>query len=207
MDGKNTSGHGDYSDVPEDIKKWNWGAFWLTWVWGIGNKCYVALFGLIPIVNIFVRFYLGKNGNELAWRATRWHSEEALLECQRKWRNWAWIIVSVLLVIHIVGIVQEVRGGMQNIEIEQETIRLIKADKTAMESLRDDFQLLIFDNTSRHGFGMNQVSGRMYILKSDGDIYWVKVYREDNKIVKIIIERFGDDEKDKGLNILTEIIP
>ena len=39
---ENTSGHGEYSIVPNEVKKWNWGDFWLTWIWGIGNKSYIS---------------------------------------------------------------------------------------------------------------------------------------------------------------------
>ena len=38
--------------VPAAAKKWNWGAFFMTWIWGLGNKTYIALLGLIPVVNL-----------------------------------------------------------------------------------------------------------------------------------------------------------
>lgn len=31
-------------EIPEEIKHFNWGAFCLTWIWGLFNKTYIALF-------------------------------------------------------------------------------------------------------------------------------------------------------------------
>ncbi len=53
-------------EVPAEIKKWNWGAFFLSWIWGIGNQVWISLLGLIPIVNIVMIFVLGAKGNEWA---------------------------------------------------------------------------------------------------------------------------------------------
>jgi len=35
----NYSGQGDLpeADMPAEIRRWNWGAFFLTWIWGVGN--------------------------------------------------------------------------------------------------------------------------------------------------------------------------
>lgn len=30
---KNLSGHGEFTEINEAIVGWNWGAFWLTWIW------------------------------------------------------------------------------------------------------------------------------------------------------------------------------
>ena len=38
----NTSGQGFSTTVPLEIKGWSWGAFFLTWVWGIGNRVWLA---------------------------------------------------------------------------------------------------------------------------------------------------------------------
>ncbi|HLH89365.1 MAG TPA: hypothetical protein VKX28_13005 [Xanthobacteraceae bacterium] len=47
----NTSGEGERAVVPPEIRRWNWGAFPLHWIWGIGNDTYIALLTLIPLVN------------------------------------------------------------------------------------------------------------------------------------------------------------
>ena len=58
MDSKNTSGHGSFSVVPTEIEGWNWGAFWLTWIWGIRNRSYISFLAFVPIVSLFIPFYL-----------------------------------------------------------------------------------------------------------------------------------------------------
>jgi hypothetical protein len=38
----------DPKTIPAEINRWNWGAFLLNWIWGIGNQTYIALLALIP---------------------------------------------------------------------------------------------------------------------------------------------------------------
>ncbi len=82
---QNTSGQGRAADIPDEIKGWNWGAFLLTIFWGIGNRVWIALLFLIPIVHLVIWFYLGAKGNELAWRNKKWDSIEHFRKTQRKW--------------------------------------------------------------------------------------------------------------------------
>ena len=70
--------------VPAAAKKWNWGAFFMTWIWGLGNKTYIALLGLIPVVNIVMAFVLGARGSGWAWKNKKWEAE-ALLEFKTAW--------------------------------------------------------------------------------------------------------------------------
>ena len=36
--------------IPPEIDRWNWGAFLLSWIWGVGNNTFIALLSLVPIV-------------------------------------------------------------------------------------------------------------------------------------------------------------
>jgi len=101
MSSENTSGQGKSSAVPAEIKKWNWGAFFLTWVWGICHNVYISFLAFVPVVNIIVMFILGKNGNEWAWQNKRWDSVDHFLETQRKWAKWGKIIFIGFFVIVI----------------------------------------------------------------------------------------------------------
>ena len=47
---ENTSGQGRSSAVPPGIKGWNWGAFFLSFIWAIGNKTWLGLLTLVPVV-------------------------------------------------------------------------------------------------------------------------------------------------------------
>lgn len=86
-------------EVPEEIKKWNWGAFFLSWIWGIGNQVWIALLALIPFVNIVMIFVLGAKGSEWAWKAKEWQSVEHFKRVQRLWAIWG----TVLFCVGVVG--------------------------------------------------------------------------------------------------------
>lgn len=79
--------------------RWNWGGFWLTWVWGIANSTWVALLALIPFVNIGVAFYLGYKGDQLAWENKQWYDEAHFREVQRKWALAGWVITIIYTTI------------------------------------------------------------------------------------------------------------
>src|SRR5262245_27966170 len=50
------------TQLPPTIEGWNWGAFWLTWIWGIRNRVWISLLALIPVVGIVMHFVLGAKG-------------------------------------------------------------------------------------------------------------------------------------------------
>jgi hypothetical protein len=104
----NSSGQGKDAIVPEEIKKWNWGAFLLSGFWGLGNGTYIGLLSFVPftwimldisfwilLIPVFViSVILGFKGNEWAWRNKRWESVEHFQRVQRKWTQ-----VGVLAII------------------------------------------------------------------------------------------------------------
>jgi hypothetical protein len=67
------------------LTRWNWGAFLLNWIWGIGNGTPVALLTLVPVVGLVMPFVLGVKGNAWAWRNKRWDSLEHFARVQRRW--------------------------------------------------------------------------------------------------------------------------
>ena len=60
MEMENTSGQGAASVVPGEIKGWNWGAFFLNWIWSIGNNVWIGLLALI--LGIIMSIILGVKG-------------------------------------------------------------------------------------------------------------------------------------------------
>ncbi len=71
--------------VPLEILHWNWGAFLLTWIWGLGNKVYISLLSFIPVIGMFIPFLLGWKGNEWAWKKKKWENVEHFKKVQKKW--------------------------------------------------------------------------------------------------------------------------
>jgi hypothetical protein len=72
-------------EIPPEINHWNWGAFLLNWIWGIGNGTPIALLMFVPFVNLVMPFVLGAKGSRWAWRNKRWDSVEHFKRVQRQW--------------------------------------------------------------------------------------------------------------------------
>ena len=95
------------SDIatPAAAKKWNWGAFLLSWIWGLGNKTYIALVCLIPVVNLVMIFVLGAKGGACAWKNKKWESAEQFTMIQGLWTAFGlgllagYVIALVLIVV------------------------------------------------------------------------------------------------------------
>jgi hypothetical protein len=143
MYNENTSGHGEFAVIPDEIKGWNWGAFWFTWIWGISNRSFVALLVFIPILNLFVPFYLGAKGNELAWRNRIWESTEEFTSEQRAWSIGGWII-AILLIISIgyrmvqINRTQEITSG-----ITSQVLKIINENEEAGKVIGDNYEVII----------------------------------------------------------------
>lgn len=92
----NTSGQGSVAVIPEEIRGWNWGAFFLNWIWGIGNSVWIALLALIPYAGFIMAIVLGIKGSEWAWQKKKWDSVEHFKRTQSTWAKWGIGLVVVL---------------------------------------------------------------------------------------------------------------
>ncbi|MCD7740256.1 MAG: DUF2628 domain-containing protein [Candidatus Gastranaerophilales bacterium] len=115
----NNSGGGKDIIVPDEVKNhFNWGAFLVGWIWGIGNKSYLTFLGFIsiPLAVIFyfviqipdivarivlqliglgLAIWFGIKGNEWAWQNKKFKSIKNFHEYQRKWVIWGIILVVI----------------------------------------------------------------------------------------------------------------
>ena len=98
---ENTSGQGAAATVPAEIDRWNWGAFFLNWIWGIGNNTFVALLMFVPLVNVVMIFLLGAKGSSWAWRNKRWDSVDQFRAIQRSWAKWGAIVWAAFVAFFI----------------------------------------------------------------------------------------------------------
>ncbi len=96
--GQNTSGMGKSATLPPEIKGWNWGAFWLTWIWGIRNRTWIAFLAFIPYFSLVWVFILGAKGNKWAWQNQKWDSIEQFKKSQHRWAKWGLIIFLCIMV-------------------------------------------------------------------------------------------------------------
>ena len=110
VDLKNNSGQGPNSPVLDIVsKKFNWGAFLLNWIWGLGNRTFITLviflvgvFGIIPglgiIAGLGCNIWFGIKGNEWAWQNKTWDDVESFHATQEKWAI-AGVILAILGII------------------------------------------------------------------------------------------------------------
>ena len=130
QDKKYTSGLGKQSIVPPEIEGWNWGAFLLNWIWGIGNSTYIALLMFVPLVNIVMLFVLGAKGNKWAWQNRTWRDVEHFKQTQRKWSITGAAFVFVGLPLLFVSVSAMLKGeafdlSLKAIQSNPEVIQLI----------------------------------------------------------------------------------
>ncbi|WP_298254057.1 cytochrome c oxidase assembly factor Coa1 family protein [Bradyrhizobium sp.] len=89
----------DSKEVPAEIDRWNWGAFLLNWIWGIGNNTFIALLVFVPLLGLVMPFVLGAKGSRWAWRNRHWESIDHFKRVQRAWAKWAVIIYCGVIVL------------------------------------------------------------------------------------------------------------
>lgn len=87
--------------VEAELKKWNWGAFLLTWIWGIGNGVFRSLLVFVPLYGFYEWFLLGMKGNRWAWEKRRWQDIEHFRRAQKTWATAGFIATAILIVIII----------------------------------------------------------------------------------------------------------
>jgi hypothetical protein len=147
--------------IPSEIKKWNWGAFLLNWIWGLFNKTYIALLCFVPLVNIVMIFLLGAKGNEWAWKNKQWRSIEHFKKVQKKWKVagislFIGVIVLPLIVLLTIHVIYpyfdaQIYNSSHSSFIKKEHIRVeLEIDmKSFVENLAhtkdDDLDRILFD--------------------------------------------------------------
>lgn len=100
---ENTSGQGQKAIVPAEIDRWNWGAFLLNWIWGVGNNTFIALLMFVPLVNFIMPFVLGVKGSAWAWRNKEWESVDHFKAVQKKWAWWS-VIAYLFFIASFTGL-------------------------------------------------------------------------------------------------------
>lgn len=91
--------------VEPNLKKWNWGAAFLSIFWGVGNKSYLALLSLVPIVNLFWWIVCGIKGNKWAWESGIFKDVESFDAAQGTW-NRAGIVSLIFTIIgFVIGLI------------------------------------------------------------------------------------------------------
>ena len=139
-------------ELPAEARGWNWGAFLLSWIWGLGNRTPIALLALIPVVNFIMMIILGIKGNTWAWRNDSWKSVAHFRRTQRHWAIAGFIVWGLLILVSVGTVVMIVSLMTNN-----------RAYDLSMERLRASPQIIeVFGEPLEDGFmpsGSINVSG------------------------------------------------
>ncbi len=101
--------------IPNELKEFNWGAFLLTFIWGIKHKAWITLIAIPLLVfempcmlNFFLfgifQLYCGFKGNEWAYQVDWWKTPANFRKTQIKWAIVA-VVINILTPIILGGIV------------------------------------------------------------------------------------------------------
>lgn len=85
----NNSGRGNQPIIKLVSDKFNWGAFFLSWVWGLNYGKNVTLLMIpaffIPPVGLLLSIWFGIKGNTWAWQHTRYKGIQEFHKIQKRW--------------------------------------------------------------------------------------------------------------------------
>lgn len=125
--------------MPKEIKKWNWGAFFLSFIWGIAHKVYFSLLFFVPFFGLLVPFILGFKGNEWAWKKDNWENVEEFKRSQKKWSRAGIAVVggSILMGLVMVMIMFYSIGRMEPVD---NALMELNANTEATNYLGDNIQ-------------------------------------------------------------------
>lgn len=111
--------------VERELSKWNWGAFFFGWIWGVFNKVYISLlqlvfgaisfaitilgFGIIApifaIINLGISIWLGVKGSRMAWNNNAYSNLEHFRSSKHNWNVAAAIVFGLSIFFIIIFLV------------------------------------------------------------------------------------------------------
>ena len=81
------------AEIDRETDKWNWGAFFCTWIWAAYHKIYwplaIIIVACIPYVgqvaSMVLSVYLGLTGSAKSWNSGRYSSFESYKSAKKTW--------------------------------------------------------------------------------------------------------------------------
>jgi hypothetical protein len=125
------------AEIPAELDRWNWGAFFLNWIWGLGNSVFIALLMFVPFVNVIMIFVLGARGSRWAWRNRAWRDAEHFRKTQRSWAI-AGLIIWVVVIGGVSALAFSIPRIMKSSDAYQMTMEAIRADQRVKDAIGDD---------------------------------------------------------------------
>jgi len=159
--------------MPIELDRWNWGAFLLNWIWGLGNNTFIALLMFIPFLNLVMPFVLGAKGSEWAWRNGNWRDGEHFRRVQRNWAI-AGLLVWIGFIGLFVGLIAALSTMMRSTAAYQMAMETIAADPRIKASIGDDLKTGVWTNSSinnqANGTGEAKINFPIYGNKGNGTV-------------------------------------
>lgn len=184
--------------IPDEIKGWNWGAFLLTWIWGIGNNTLIALLMFIPLVNIVMPFVLGAKGNAWAWTNKKWESVEAFKATQRKWAI-AGVVVFVSIIAFVSLSIVSTLLILRQIEPVQASFKMIQDQPEVQTAFGPEITLGFWVSGSISTTGPSGSANLSYSIQGsqDAGTVYVEAHKELGEWVydALVIERDSDHQR------------
>lgn len=159
--------------IPPKLDKWNWGAFFLNWIWGIGNSTYIAFLMFVPFVNFIFIFILGAKGSQWAWKNRIWENEEHFIRTQRNWARMGCLLP--LIITALAGaLIFGIFSIMKNSDAYKISMREVRANTEVIEILGSPITpgWLVFGsiNVDANGSGKAYISIPIFGPKGDGKV-------------------------------------
>jgi hypothetical protein len=197
MDLQNTSGRGAASRVPPEIQRWNWGAFLLNWIWGIGNTAPAAFLTLVPFVGFIWVFVVGANGNEWAWRNRHWDSVAQFQATQRRWAQCGVVVWLIGFAVALTALVF-VFGVLKDSEAYKLAVPLLTDDARVATVVGQPMQMGVPSgeiHTSDAG-GSAKLSFSVEGPAGEGSAFvWARMEQGEWKIERLVFEEEGTGQR------------
>lgn len=125
--------------IPPLLNRWNWGVFFLNWIWGIGNSTYIALLMFVPVVNLVMVFVLGAKGSQWAWKNRVWADEDHFRRTQRNWARAGVIVFIGFLLLFPAGFFG-IMALMTNNDAYRQSMVMLRADQRAIAAMGEPIE-------------------------------------------------------------------
>lgn len=125
--------------IPKHLDKWNWGAFCLNYIWGVGNSSYRAFLIIIPIYGLYVFYQLGKYGSRWAWKNRLWADEAHFVRTQRNWARASLLVIGLAIPIFIL-LPWAVVSIFHNNDAVKSSMTILRSDPVSIEKMGEPIE-------------------------------------------------------------------
>lgn len=168
-------------EIPKELTEFNWGAFLLTFIWGIRFRAWVTLLaipfiwiqmplGLNWLLFIILQFYCGFNGNKWAYQIEYWKKPADFRRTQAKWAIGA-VAVNIIIPLAVISfIIRFINKSPDNFT------ELAKNAQCSIsyKELKKEFPKITF-NPAASSYDIAQLFAARYNLKPEGSSVKVKI--------------------------------